>query len=352
MLCQSVRRDVHILDIDGGSYGGSDQVPSPVWVAAGLGHDRIILEFARFGYLPPLSGGPTYVGDRNLINQMCEEQEDGAGRSVCLSPLGNAAREGHASTVFLLLRLGAEIQDQGHDRLGPGEESLADAWRACATPEERLRVEAKGKAKADAKAAIAAAERQRREAAAAVARAAEEARAAASGETDPALLPGAFKCSVCSKAFKREMNLIFHMTTHRTSMDTGFFNGTAIEPTEEFLAYKTYFASLPQTAAPADRAPNIDKLKANIDIEPGGDGFNGLPRTVARRAGHVVLADYLDATPQAATLLPGGSPPSLSTSNASSPGLAFRWPFCGASSAAGGRRCGQARCCAARGSRG
>ena len=285
MLCQSVRRDVHISDIDGGNY---DHLPSPVWVAAGLGHDRVIEEFARFGLLK----ASDRVGDHDLLNRSVESECE---ERVFLSPLGNAAREGNATTVVLLLRLGADIQKQGYDRLGPGEESLANAWRTCATLEERMRVEAKGKAKADAKAAIAAAERQRREAAAAVARAAEEARAAASGETDPALLPGAFKCSVCSKAFKREMNLIFHMTTHRTSMDTGFFNGTAIEPTEEFLAYKTYFASLPQTAAPADRGPNIDKLKANIDIEPGGDGFNGLPRTVARRAGHVVLADYLDA---------------------------------------------------------
>ena len=227
MLCQSVRRDVHIADIDGGGYGGYDHVPSPVWVAAGLGHDKVILEFARFGFLPPLSGGPTYVGDRDLVNQsVCEEQEDG-GRSVYLSPLGNAAREGHASTVFLLLRLGAEIQDQGHDRLGPGEESLADAWRACATPEERLRVEAKGKAKADAKAAIVAAESE----------------------------------------------------------------------SERHDRCRAFFESCSETAD-----------GPNIDIEPGDDfpNFDDLPRTVARRAGHVALADYLDAVYAAGCYSPRG----------------------------------------------
>ena len=227
MLCQSVRRDVHIADIDGGGYGGYDHVPSPVWVAAGLGHDKVILEFARFGFLPPLSGGPTYVGDRDLVNQsVCEEQEDG-GRSVYLSPLGNAAREGRATTVVLLLRLGAEIQDQGHDRLGPGEESLADAWRACATPEERLRVEAKGKAKADAKAAIRAAESE-------------------------------------SECHDR---------------------------------YQAFFKSHSETA----NGPNID-------IEPGDEfqNFNDLPRTVARRAGHVALADYLDAVYAAGCYSPRG----------------------------------------------
>ena len=51
-------------------------------------------------------------------------------------------------------------------------------------------------------------------------------------------------------------------------------NGTAIGiETEDFLEYKKYFESLPQTARPADRRPNIDKLKASIDIEPGDEAF-------------------------------------------------------------------------------